>query len=86
MLAPNSSLVALQGSSYEPNSDIQFFSESEGEHHDGQLKADSDGNFYFALGTGVKGKEKGTTKVTVTSRGCSLSLTFPWGKDTYQYE
>ncbi len=86
MLAPNSSLVALQGSGYEPNSDLQFLSESEGEHHDGQLKADSDGNFYFALGTGVKGKEKGRTKVSVTSHGCSLSLTFPWGKDTYQYE
>jgi hypothetical protein len=47
MLAPNSSLVALQGVGYEPNADIQFKSESEGEHHDGQLKADSEGNFFF---------------------------------------
>ncbi len=86
MLAPLSSLVALQGSGYEPNSDIQFSSESEGEHHDGQLKADADGNFYSAIGPAVKGKEKGITKVSVISRGCSLSLTFPWGKDSYQYE
>jgi hypothetical protein len=86
MLAPNSSLIALQGSGYEPNSDIQFLSESEGEHHDGKLKTDSDGNFYFALGQGVKGKEKGITKASVSSRGCSLSLNIPWGKDSYEYE
>lgn len=86
MLAPNSSLIALQGDGYEPNSEIQFLSESEGEHHDGKVKADADGNIYFALGQGVKGKEKGITKVSVTSGGCSLSLNIPWGKDSYQYE
>jgi hypothetical protein len=86
MLSPLSSLVAVQGSGYEPNSDIQFLSESEGEHHDGQLKADADGNFVSAIGPAVKGKEKGTTRVSVISRECSMSLSFPWGKDSYQYE
>ncbi len=86
MLAPLSSLVALQGSGYESNADIQFFSESEGERHDGQVKTDSSGNFYFAIGLGVKGKEKGIAKVNVVSHGCSLSLAIPWGKDSYQYE
>jgi|SRR5882672_10826478 len=86
MLAPYASLVSLQGSGYESNADIQFKSESEGEHHDGQLKTDSDGNFVFALGQGVKGKEKGVTKLSVSSNRCSLSLTVPWGKDSYQYE
>ena len=86
MLAPNSLLVALQGAGYEPNVDIQFLSESEGEHHDGQVKADTDGNIFFALGLGVKGKEKGVAKVSVISRGCSLSLSIPWGKDSYQRE
>lgn len=86
MLAPLSSLVALQGVGYDANADIQFSSESEGEHHDGQLRSDSDGNFYFAMGLGVKGKEKGVTKVNVVSPGCSLSLAIPWGKDSYQYE
>ena len=86
MSAPLSSLVALQGSGYEPNSDIQFSSESEGEHHDGHFKADSKGNVYFAMGLGVKGEEKGVAKVKVVSSGCSLSLAIPWGKDSYQYE
>jgi hypothetical protein len=86
MLAPNSALVVLQGSGYDPNADVQFKSESEGEHHDGPVKVDSDGNFYFALGQGVKGKERGTTKLSVSSPKCSLSLIIPWGKDTYQYE
>ncbi len=81
MLAPNSALIALQGAGYEPNADIQFLSESDGEHHDGQIKSDSDGNFYFAMGLGVKGKEKGVTKVNVVSHGCSLSLAItPAGK------
>ena len=86
MLAPLSSLVGLQGSGYDANADIHFSSESEGEHHDGQLKSDADGNFYFALGLGVKGKEKGVAKVSVASPGCSPSLSIPWGKDSYQYE
>ena len=86
MLAPLSSLVALQGSGYEPNAEIQFSSESEGEHHDGQLKPDSDGNLYFAMGLGVKGKENGVAKVNIVSHGCSLSLSIPWGRDSYQYE
>jgi len=86
MLAPISSLVALQGTGFEPKSDVPFFSESEGEHHDGQIKSDSDGNFYFAMALGVKGKEKGVAKVNVVSHRCSLSLSIPWGKDSYQYE
>jgi hypothetical protein len=86
MLSPHSSLVGLQGAGYEANADVQFKSESEGEHHDGQLKADSEGNFFFALGQGVKGKEMGVTKLSASSHGCSLSLSIPWGKDTYQYE
>ena len=86
MLSPLSALVALQGSGFEPNADIQMLSESEGEHHDGQLKSDADGNFYFAMATGVQGKDKGLTKVSVISRGCALSLSFPWGNDSYQYE
>jgi hypothetical protein len=86
MLAPLSSLVALEGSGFESNADIQMFSESEGEHHDGLVKSDADGNFYFAMGLGVTGKEKGIAKVNVISRGCSLSLAIPWGKDSYQYE
>ncbi|HEY6764080.1 MAG TPA: hypothetical protein VI386_04860 [Candidatus Sulfotelmatobacter sp.] len=86
MLAPLSSLVALKGSGYEPNSEVQFFSESDGEHHDDQIKSDAEGNFYFAMGLGVKGKEKGIAKVSVTSHQCSPSLTIPWGKDSYQYE
>jgi hypothetical protein len=86
MLAPFSALIAVQGSGYELNSDIQFFSESEGEHHDGQIKSDSDGNFYLPMGLGVKGKEKGVTKLSVVSQRCSLSLLIPWGKESYQYE
>jgi hypothetical protein len=86
MLAPLSSLVALQGSGYEPNTDMQFLSESEGEHHDGQIKSDSDGNFYIAIGLGVKGKESGVAKVSVVSHGCAPTLMIPWGKNSYQYE
>jgi len=37
------------------------------------------------MGQGVKGKEQGTTKLTVSSSECSLSLTLRWGKDSYEY-
>lgn len=85
MLAPNSSLVALQGSGFKPAAKLTLLSESEGERHDGPLNADADGNLYFAMGQGVKGKEQGTTKLTVSSSECSLSLTLRWGKDSYEY-
>jgi hypothetical protein len=80
MLAPNSSLVALQGAGYRPNATLTFLSESEGERHDGSLKVDADGNLYFAMGQGVKGKEKGVTKLSVSSPECSLSLSIKGGK------
>lgn len=84
MLAPNSSLVALQGSGFRPNAALTMLSESEGERHDGPLNADADGNLYFAMGQGVKGKESGTTKLGVSSAECSLSLSIRWGKDSYE--
>jgi hypothetical protein len=86
MLAPNSSLVAIQGTGFKPNASVTFLSESEGEHHDSQIKADADGNLYFAMGEGVKGKEKGTTKINVVSPECSVSLSSRWGKDSYEYQ
>ena len=86
MLAPNSSLVAIDGTGFKPNASVTFLSESEGEHHDGQIKADADGNLYFAMGEGVKGKEKGTTKINVVSPECSVSLSSRWGKDSYEYQ
>ncbi len=86
MLAPMSSLVALQGTGFKQNADVTFLSESEGEHHDGTQKADSAGNLFIALGPVVKGKEKGTTKVSVISAECSLSLNLRWGKDSYEYK
>lgn len=84
MLAPLSSLVALQGSGYEPNAEVQFLSESEGEHHDGQVKTDSEGDFFFAMALGVKGKDRGVVKLSVISPGCALSVHVPWGKDSYE--
>lgn len=85
MLAPNSALVAIQGAGFKPNADVKFVSESEGEKHDGQIKADSEGNFFFAIGQGVKGKEKGVTKMSVVSSECSVPLSIPWGKDSYEH-
>lgn len=80
MLAPKAVLVALEGSGFKPNADVTFLSESEGEHHDGVQRADADGNLFIALGQGVKGKDGGTTKVSVVSADCSLSLNLRWGR------
>jgi len=74
------------GGGFKPNTDVTFLSESEGEHHDGMQKADADGNLFIALGPSVKGKDKGTAKVSVVSAECSLSLTLRWGKDSYEYK
>jgi hypothetical protein len=80
MLLPNSILVALQGSGFKPNADVTLLSESAGEHHDGTQKSDSEGKIFAVLAPGVKGKEKGTTRVSLISAECNLSLSFPWGE------
>ncbi len=84
MLAPNSALVAIQGSGFKPNSELTFLSESEGEHHDGSVTTDANGNLFLAMGLGIEGKDKGTTTLSIISPQCSLLLKVPWGKDSYE--
>jgi hypothetical protein len=86
MLLPDSAFVAIQGTGFKPNADLTFLGESEGEHHDGHGTADADGKYFVALAPNVKGKEKGTTRVSVISPDCSLSLSFHWGKNNYEYK
>jgi len=50
------------------------------------VKADADGNLFFALGQGVKGKDSGATKLSVSSPDCAPALSIRWGKDSYEYE
>jgi hypothetical protein len=81
-LMPDNELVLLQGDHFPPNSDLQMESSSEGESHNGTQKSDADGHVEFAFMPGVKGKERGTTKVSLRSQTCDPSLKFYWGKGT----
>lgn len=79
-LLPGFELAYFSGSGFPPNSDATFDSESYGEKHPINAKADSEGRIQFAMLPGVSGHQKGTTTVKGVGMKCSPSLQFDWGR------
>jgi hypothetical protein len=79
-LLPGFELAYFTGSGFPPNSEATFDSESYGEKHPIQAKADNEGHFDFAVLPGVSGHPKGTTTVKGVGMKCSPSLQFNWGR------
>ena len=80
LLTPGAELVLIEGTGFPPNSDIVLDSESEGERHGGKAKTDVNGRYVSGILPYKQGMARGTTKVNLTSAGCSPSVSFPWGK------
>jgi len=72
------SFTVVRGKGFQPNDEISYTSNSEGEEIKGSLKADEFGQFSFGLGPGVKGKTKGTAKIDFKAPGCAPSVSFHW--------
>ena len=81
-LLPNNELILVQGDHFPVNADLQMISSNEGETLNRPVKSDPDGHFDLAVMTGVKGKDHGTDKMTLSASACSPTLKVHWGKGT----
>jgi len=86
LLLADAGAVLIHGSGFGPNTAVHFVGDSGGEEQQGDFNVDADGSFYNGLLPYTNGKTTGATKVTLTSQSCSPSLTFKWGKDSYQLQ
>jgi hypothetical protein len=80
LLMPHGELVEIEGSGFEPNSDLEMESKSGKEHHVKTVKASSEGRYECAILPFVKGEQYGVTHVKIKAAKCSPELSFEWGR------
>ena len=80
LLTPGAELVLIEGLGFTPNNDITMDSESEGERHTANGKADPDGRYTIAILPYKQGIARGTTKVQLKSAKCAPSVNVLWGQ------
>ena len=72
------SLAVLRGKGFQPHDEIKYTSNSEGEELKGNLTADWLGEFSIGFGPGVKGKSKGTDRLSFEAPGCAPTVSYHW--------
>jgi hypothetical protein len=77
-------MVLVHGQGFQPSTPIALESESLGEKHPLNGKTDAQGTFTLATLPYVVNNNSGDTKLTYTSPTCAPTLSFHWGKNTYQ--
>jgi hypothetical protein len=86
LLLPNAEAVLVRASGLGPLSKIHLVGDSEGEKQEHDAQAAGDGTFDSVQLPYVKGKSKGTTRITLQTESCSPSVSFTWGKNTYHFQ
>lgn len=86
LLTPNAEAMLIYGSGFKPDSVVHSVAISETEKQEADLNSDVKGDVYEVQLPYVKGYGDGTSKVTLTSKTCSPSLSYKWGKDTYRMQ
>jgi len=83
---PNGELTFLQGSGFEPDSELLIDSGSYDEKHHDTARAEADGSYFAVAMPNVVGKKSGTDTWEVKAKKCNPKLTFPWGENSYHLE
>ena len=86
LLMPNAEAVLVRASGLVSHSRIHVVGDSEGEKQEHDAQAAGDGTYDSVQLPYVKGKSKGTTRITVQTESCSPSVSFTWGKNTYHFQ
>jgi hypothetical protein len=71
LLMPHGEVVEIEGSGFEPNSDLEVESRSGKEHQVKTEKASSEGRYEAAILPFVKGEQHGTTHVRIRRRSAA---------------
>jgi hypothetical protein len=75
-------LLYLDG--FAPNSSVTVASTSAGEVHNSEQKTDSNGHVVVVELPFVTGKDAGTVTETIKTNSCTVSVSLPWGNESYQ--
>jgi len=79
-------LLFLKGKGFAPKIQIALESTSAGEHQSATFTSDDNGELFTALFPFVEGKDHGIVDIHLSTPDCTLKLSVPWGKDSYQVE
>ena len=79
-------LVLIQGDGFKPDETFSAGTETFGQKTSLAAKPDAQGHFVAAMTPFVQGHDSGDTVVFYQSSSCTPTVSFHWGKGTYQPE
>lgn len=86
MGAPRYYSVAIHASGFKPGEQVITDTQSENEKLQGNDKADERGTFVALIFPFVQGKTSGNATFSATGAACKVTVGFPWGQGSYQYQ
>jgi hypothetical protein len=86
LLVGNAEAVILRGSGFSGDAKVLIAAVTNDEKQEQSVKADESGAYEMVMLPFKKGVAKGRTTVTFRTDTCSPSLSFDWGKDSYQLQ
>jgi hypothetical protein len=81
---PDGEGVLISADGLPANTGVPFQWLSAGEPGTGKFSVNAQGRAVTAYVPSVNGKERGSLKVTLTTKDCSAAVEIPWGKGSYQ--
>lgn len=84
LAVPEGQAILVEGDGFAPNSEVTINGDSAGELKVSKHGVDERGHLQVLEMPFVIGKEAGILKETITTKECTVSVSIPWGKGTYQ--
>jgi hypothetical protein len=76
--------ILIYGDGFSPNSEVPVQSDSSGEIKVSKQSVDTNGHVQFIELPFVSGKDSGILKDSISAKDCTVLVSIPWGKGTYQ--
>lgn len=84
LAVPEGQAILIYGDGFSPNSEVLVQSDSAGELNESKHNVDANGHVQFFDLPSVTGKDSGVLKDSISTKDCTVSVSIPWGKGTYQ--
>lgn len=84
LAVPEGQAILIYGDGFSPNSEALVQSDSAGEIKESKHSVDANGHVQFFDLPSVTGKDSGVLKDSISTKDCTVSVSIPWGKGTYQ--
>ena len=84
LAVPEGQAILIYGDGFPPNSEVLVQGDSAGELKESKHPVDANGHFQVVELPSVLGKDSGILKDTITTKDCTVSVSIPWGRGSYQ--